>query len=236
MHKIRHIVEPERLLLTWQDPISRSRYVVGQVTRDNGGYRFCYLPGDDLDVAKSKGFKGYPAFPHFDKVYRLGVMESFMTRLPPRSREDFGKFLDYWYIDNSLRDSISNFALLGYTGAALPRDGFRFIPVFPPSAHLEFIAEVAGHRYQEGACKIGEKVRFASEPDNRHDLQAIRVENRGGLKLGYVMHGLNRQFGEWLVNGRLSGEAVRINGTSERPMVLVYVEYERELGQVAGTG
>jgi len=77
------------------------------------------MPGNDLDTARSKGFKGYLAFPHFKETYRLGVMESFMTRLPPRSREDFGKFLDYWHLDSLLKNSISDFTLLGYTGAAL---------------------------------------------------------------------------------------------------------------------
>jgi len=211
MRRLKHIVEPESLLLLWQDPVSRSRYIVGRVTRDNGGYCFCYLPGGDLDAAREKGFKGYLAFPHFNETYRLGVMESFITRLPPRSREDFDKFLDYWHIDSSLKDSLSDFTLLGYTGAALPRDGFRFIPVFSQQAHLEFIVEVAGHRYQANLCEIGETVRFVAEPGNPHDPEAIKVESPDGRELGYVMHGLNRQFGEWLASGRLSGEIVRIN-------------------------
>ena len=232
MRELKYIVEPERLLLSWQDPVSRSRYVVGQVSRDNGGYCFRYLPGSDLNAAGDKGFKGYLAFPHFKEEYRLGVMESFMTRLPPRSREDFGKFPGYWHLDGTLKDSISDFSLLGYTGAALPRDSFRFIPVFPSLAHLEFVVEVAGHRYQDGACKPGAAVRFVAEPGNPHDSEAIRVESPDGRKLGYVMHGLNHQFGEWLASGRLSGEIVRINGTSGRPVVLVYVEYERESGQL----
>jgi len=234
MHKLKHIIEPESLLLLWQEPVSRARYVVGRVTRDHSGYCFSYLPGDDLDTAKRKGFKGYLAFPHFNKEYRLGVMESFMTRLPPRSRDDFDKFLNHWHLDSSLKDSISDFALLGYTGAALSRDGFRFVPVFPHQAHLEFIVEVAGKRYQNDPYKIGEAVRFIAEPDNAYDSHAIRVEGQDGRKFGYIMHGLNHQFGDWLANGRLSGEIVRINGTSQRPVMLVYVEYAQE--QLAQAG
>jgi len=235
MRKIKHIVEPESLLLTWQDPESRMRYVVGRVRREGAGYCFRYEHGPDLDAAVSKGFKGYPAFPHLDKEYRLGVMESFMTRLPPRSREDFGKFLEYWHIDSSLRESISDLALLGYTGAGLPRDGFRFVPVFPPSEHLAFIAEVAGNRYHE-AGRIGDRVRFVPEPENPHDPEAVRVESLNGRILGYVMHGLNRQFSAWLASGRLAGEIVRINGLSDRPVVLVYVEYDHLPGQATRTG
>jgi len=236
MRKLKNIVEPESLLLVWQEPVSRARYVVGRVTRDNGGYCFRYLPGSDLETAKRKGFDGYLAFPHFDAEYRLGVMESFMTRLPPRSWDDFGKFLNYWHLDSSLKDSISDFALLGYTGAALSRDGFRFVPVFPQLANLEFIVEVAGGRYQDSPCAIGEAVHFTTEPDNQYDVDAIRVETRDGRMLGYVMHGLNRQIGEWLENGQLSGEIVRINGNSLRPVLLIHVEFSRQQRQRIQTG
>jgi len=236
MSKLKQIVEPEKLLLVWQEPVSRARFVVGEALRTDSGFCFRYLPGSDLDAAKSKGFKGYLAFPHFNEEYRLGVMESFTTRLPPRSREDFGKFLDYWHIDNMLKNSISNFALLGYTGGVLPRDGFRFIPVFPQTDHLEFIVEVAGHRYHGGTCGIGEEALFVPEPDNPNDPEAVKVLTHNGNKLGYVMRGLNRQFLEWLANGQLTGEVVRINGTSDRPVVLVYVEFDRGADQIFKSG
>jgi len=163
-------------------------------------------------------------------------MESFTSRLPPRSREDFGKYLDYWHIDSKLKSPISDFALLGYTGAALPRDGFRFLPEFPALGHLEFVVEVAGHRYQEGCCALGEAVRFTAEPDNPHDAEAVAVETLSGCMLGYVMHGMGHQFSEWLESGRLSGEIVRINGTTDRPVVLVHVEFEGHADQLTRLG
>lgn len=237
MRKLEHIVEPERLLLSWQDPIGRSRYIVGQITRENGGYCFRYLPGHDLDAAKDKGFKGYFAFRHFDNEYRLGVMESFMSRLPPRNREDFDKFLEYWHIDHKLKTSISDFALLGHTGAALPRDGFRLLPGFPAVERLQFVVEVAGHRYYDHACcKIGETVRFSAEPDNEYDPEAVAVTTQDDCRLGYVMHGLGHQFCEWMNSGHLSGEIVRINGTAECPVVLVWVEFTRHSEKLTQTG
>ncbi len=234
MRKLKHIVEPEKLLLVWQDPASRHRFVIGEMRQTANGVRFRYLPSPDLEAAKSKGFKGYLAFPHFNEEYRLGVMESFMSRLPPRSREDFVKFLEYWNIDSNA--GISDFSLLGYTGAALPRDGFRFLPVFPQNIErLAFTIEIAGHRYQDNECNPSEAVRFVSEPGNVFDSEAIRVETLDGHKLGYVMHGLNWQLGKWLTTGHLSGEIVRMNGTSARPVILVYIEYERKLEQLTQT-
>jgi len=46
---IKHIVEPERLLLVWQEPLSRQRVVVGEIVREKAGVCFHYLPGDELD-------------------------------------------------------------------------------------------------------------------------------------------------------------------------------------------
>jgi len=236
MSKLKHLVEPERLLLVWQEPVSRVRFAVGEVFHSGSGTCFRYLPGPDLDAAKNKGFKGYLAFRYLTKEYRLGVMESFMTRLPPRSREDFDKFLDYWHIDRELKPSLSDFVLLGYTGGALPRDGFRFMPIFPSVAHLEFVMEVAGHRYQDNACELGEAVRFVAETDNVHDPETVAVVTQDGRMLGHVMHGLNHQFSKWLISGQLSGEVVRINGTTEQPVVLVHVEFERHTGKLTKTG
>jgi len=232
MRKLSHIVEPTSLLLSWQEPVTRNRYIVGEVSHAGDSFCFRYLPGPDLEEAKEHGFKGYLAFKHFDEEYRLGVMESFMSRLPARSREDFDKFLAYWHIDSNLKASISDFSLLGYTGASLPRDGFRFMPVFPGMEAVEFIVEIAGHRYHENGCEIGEEVRFVAEPDNPHDPKAVTAVSADGCKLGYVMHGLNNQFGEWLDSGLLRGEIVRVNGTADRPVVLVYVEYERDAGLI----
>jgi len=227
MRKIENIVEPERLLLSWQDPASRLRYTVGIVSKEAGGVCFRYLQGSELEKARACGFRGYPAFHNFGSEYRLGVMESFMTRLPPRSREDFGKFLEYWHID--AKADISNFALLGYTGAVLPRDGFRFLPVFPKIGCLEFVVEVAGYRYHDRTCDIGGIVHFSLEPDNEFDPMAVAVTTCDGEeKIGYIMHGMGSQFAEWLAFGRLQGEIIRINGTSGRPIILVCVVFERQ--------
>jgi len=231
MNKIRHIVEPEKLLLTWQDPVTRQRFVVGEMVREKAGICFRYLHGAELDQARERGFRGYLAFRNMQAEYRLGVMESFMTRLPPRSREDFGKFLEYWDIDPDAE--ISDFALLGYTGAALPRDGFRFLPVFPERVEeLAFVIEVAGHRYSGSPVAVGETVCFRHENENEKDPQAVAVLAGASdlmRRIGYVMRGLNSQFIVWLENGEVSGRIVRINGTHERPLVLVRVEFHRRM-------
>jgi len=232
MTAIKHIVEPERLLLVWQEPLSRHRFIVGEIVREKAGVCFHYLPGNELDQAKKKGFKGYLAFRDLSGEYRLGVMESFMSRLPPRSREDFGKFLDYWKIDPDAE--ISDFSLLGYTGATLPRDGFRLLPLFPEHvSQVNLIIELAGYRYNEHAVELGEAVSFMHEPENSEDEHAVAVYvgMQVDCRIGYVMRGLNKQFIAWMTEGHVQGRIVRINGTQERPIVLILAEFSCAIQQ-----
>jgi len=232
MTAIKHIIEPERLLLVWQEPLSRHRFIVGQIVREKAGVCFHYLPSDELDQAKKKGFKGYLAFRDLSGEYRLGVMESFMSRLPPRSREDFGKFLDYWKIDPAAE--ISDFSLLGYTGATLPRDGFRLLPLFSQHvSQVNLVIELAGYRYNEHAVELGETVSFVHEPENSEDEHAVAVY--AGIqvdhRIGYVMRGLNKQFIAWMMEGHVQGRIVRINGTQVRPVVLILAEFSCAIQQ-----
>jgi len=224
MTMIKHIIEPERLLLAWQEPVSRQRFVVGELVREKSGICFRYLHGDGLDRAKNMGFKGYLAFRNLSGEYHLGVMESFMSRLPPRSREDFGKFLDYWKIDRDAE--ISDFSLLGYTGATLPRDGFRLLPLFSKNAdQVNLIIELAGYRYNDHKAEQNESVSFMHEPENLEDHHAVAVYSGDGRRIGYVMRGLNEQFITWMNSGQLQGRIVRINGTQDRPVILVLAEF-----------
>lgn len=230
MTYIEHLVEPDRLILVWQaqDSADRSRYVVGELKKSSDVVSFNYLKNTpDFDKAKQLGFRGYPAFPlDSDTGYNNQVMEAFCRRLPPRSRSDFNRFLE---LRGLKPDShISDFALLGYTGAKLPNDGFELVHPFdniePP---FELIIEIAGFRYEsEIAVEMvttGGAVEFVPEPDNNCDPNAIRIEC-GGKKIGYVARGRLELFHTHLNRGNaICGEIVRMNGTPQRPLVYVYV-------------
>lgn len=229
MKYIEHLVEPDRLLLVWQaqDSANRSRYVVGEINRDNNQVSLIYLKNTpDFQSAVSHGFKGYPAFPADSETrYTSQVMEAFARRLPPRNRSDFPRFLELRGVKPDA--NISDFALLGYSGAKLPNDGFEFVHSFdnvqPP---FEFIIEIAGFRYEAeiiaAEVPVGGIVTFVPEPDNEIDQKAIRIEF-SGKKLGYVAGGRLELFHRYLNAGYLiSGEIIRKNGTLQRPLVYVF--------------
>lgn len=232
---IEHLVEPQRLLLCWQARASkkRSRYRVGELFKQGNDVVLRYYNGAEMEAAKEAGFKGYPAFSLEQPEHSNQVLEAFKRRLPPRSRRDFSRYLELRAIP--LQAEISDFALLGYSGAKLPDDGFELVHPFdePPEA-FEVLIEVAGFRHEAEVgheeLRPGDFIQFEAEPENPEDAQAIRVE-RSGAKLGYVPRGQLSMLHSMLEQqASISGEIFRINGTAERPLVYVLIKVVRTSG------
>jgi hypothetical protein len=229
MKYIEHLIEPERLLLCWQalNSRQRSRHIVGELIRKSGKVVLKYFEGKpDFNEAIEKGFTGYPAFQiKSGKIYENEVLEAFTRRLPPRSRSDFYRYLELRSINPD--SEISDFALLGYTGAKLPDDGFEIVHPFDNiNGDFEFVSEVAGFRHESEIAaedvQIGERVQFIEEPENAYDDQAIRIEING-KKIGYVDRGhLGIFHSHFRSAHNISGEVVRKNGTVDRPLIYIY--------------
>lgn len=227
---IKHIHEPKTLLLVWQPPegTSRARCIVGQLVRSghNGIVTLEYLKDtDDFVKATELGFEGYPAYKNVNNTYSNGVVDTFLRRLPPRSRGDFSQYLKQLRLD--IDSEISDFALLGYSGAKLPSDGFSIInPFYDVIGPCEFLTEVAGFRYRDVSIndvKIGDEVMFIPEPENEYDPNAIKVILTD-KHIGYVNKGQLKAFHDWLLNGDLKACIERINGRANRPLIYLYVQ------------
>lgn len=228
MNIITNIVEPNRLLLCWQpmnDDVLRTRRVIGELVRQDENVVFRYLVNtEDFDKAKELGFDFHPAFSDTSREYADGVLETFMLRLPPRKREDFNSFLQSLRLPTNV--PISDFALLGYSEARLPGDGFSIVNPFDLApAPCEFICDVAGYRYYDGPrmdIEIGEQVLFEPEPNNQFDPQAIKVLLRGEV-VGYINRCQTAVFHTWLVHNSVVGFVDRKNGTVAKPRLLLFV-------------
>lgn len=231
---IEHLVEPQHLLLYWQarESKQRSRYRVGQLEKRDGQVVLKYdLQSSEMAEAREMGFHGYPAFPLKQAEHSHQVMAAFNRRLPPRNRQDFSRYLELRAIPADAE--ISDFALLGYSGAKLPNDGFELVHPFddPPDA-FEVLVEVAGFRHESEweADKLqpGDNVRFVAEPGNPVDDRAIRMES-AGKKLGYAPRGHLDMLHRMLDRGAvLEGEVFRINGSPERRLVYVLTRIRRD--------
>lgn len=231
MNLLRHIVEPVGLLLTWQpqdeQSPSRTRRVVGEVRLNKDGVAaFRYLKGTpDYQKAVEAGFKGYPAFDKKTEEITTGVLESFLRRLPPRKREDFSEFLNLHRLASPFEHS--DVALLAYTGARLPSDGFALVPIFPDNvAPCDFLLEIAGFRHVAGTdtanLTVGDPVGFAVDQSNPVDQDALAIEHNG-VRIGYVNRALRDIFSKWLQNRAITATIERINGKPERPLVYLRV-------------
>lgn len=247
MRLLHHIIEPKRLLMVWQT-LSRDteentskpqvgtgkRYIVGEVLRENDDtVALHYLKNSrDFQDAQACGFEGYPAFSIDHEIHRTNVMDALERRIPPRERTDFKDFLRYHRIAPEEGQNISEFALLGYTGAKLPGDGFSFVHTFEEaSTPCEITTEVAGFRHYTGMDLLsqpngllGMPVRFKTEPENRFDPNAVAITTLTGEPLGHINRAQTPVFNRWLHHNHLEGTVERVNGKIDRPSVLLFVE------------
>lgn len=231
MNALRFIVEPESLLMTWQPSDdtghSRMRRKVAEIrmsAEDRNVWLLNYLVDTpDMEEARAAGFLGHPAFRLNESTVHARVRDTLLRRLPPRNRDDFSDFL----VMHRLPDPFpySDMALLGYTGARLPSDGFAFVPVFPEVGRpCEYILDVVGIRHvfkgDFEQIRIGDPVEFAREPQNIHDQDAVAVLWRS-QKIGYVNRALLPSFHRWLEGGDVQAFVERKNGSTGRPVLYV---------------
>jgi hypothetical protein len=253
MRYIEHIVEPDRLLLSWQSSIpgeNRLRMFVAELIRNgNDDANLVYLKeSEDFLRAQSLGFEKYTGFDTEKEVHE-NVLGSFMKRLPPRTRGDFGRFLEALRIKPDAKAEISDFALLGYSGAKLPDDDFTVIHPFEnASTPFELMLPVQGYRYYKdqlpfAALTKNMQAEFEAEPENPKDPEAIKIIING-VRAGYVSRGLTGSFHKWIQSGlkisacrgltgsfhkwiqsglKISAYVERINGTEQIPEIYLYV-------------
>ena len=229
MRHIEHIVEPDRLLLSWQsvDLHHRQRKIVAELVRNGDSADLVYLnDSSEFSEAKELGFNGYPGFV-IEKTNHENVLPSFMKRLPPRSRGDFNRFLDALRIKSDA--VISDFALLGYAGAKLPDDDFTVIHPFDNAVvPFELMVDIQGYQHYSTDLPKDQlttemQANFEVEPDNPNDPEAIKI-TINGIKVGYVCRGLTGSFHRWMQSGlAISAYVERINGTDQHPKIYLYV-------------
>lgn len=233
MNFIEHIREPRRLLLIWQAAEGkRARHAVAELLRPEAGpVRLQYLTGtDDFEAARSEGFFSFPAFRKPAQVYDLGVVETFVRRLPPRSRGDYAQYLEKFRLHPET--PISDFALLAYTGAKLPSDGFSVLdPLDDVQARCELLLEVAGFRHaaqvSREEIKIGDPARFVPEPNNPHDQKAVAVY-LGAAKIGYIPRQQAPAVQRLVQEGAIEAVVERVNGQPERPLIYLFTRLQAE--------
>jgi HIRAN domain len=246
MNWIEHICEPRRLILAWQAPDNtgvRFRWAVGELTPHDGamslryfsGEEFCRLnQGKSVEELSALGYRGYPGFRTKEAVHSNGVLEAFMRRLTPASRADFAEYREHFRLKPESK--LSEFAMLGYTEAKLPSDGFSVVtPLEYTDDRFELMLEVAGFRYYAKAIRpiaVGDVATFKPEPSNEHDPNAVMV-CVDDQRIGYVNRLQAPAFQRWLNDRHLEALVERVNGHPDRPRVFMFVRITPSSRQVA---
>lgn len=226
---IEHIVEPKHLLLIWQSPNEddRHRHIVAELNREEDNATLTYLVStDDFQQALQKGFSGYPAFQDFE-ITHTNVLDAFMCRLPPRSRADFPQYLQGLRVKPDAK--LSDFALLGYSGAKLPSDSFSIINPFENgNLPCELLIEAAGFRHikkkNEIEVQVGDEVKFVIQNVNETTQKpAVQLFVNQQL-IGYVTRALIPTVTQWINTHRVAGAWIeKINGSPEKPARYIYL-------------
>lgn len=227
MITIQNALEISTLFLTWQSNRDRNRrYFVGIVSKDKDNQvTFRYSIGSrDFEEAKSVGFVGYPAFKLSDEVYTNDVLNSFLKRLPPKSRRDFSKYLLQHNLPIDFKGS--DFQLLSHTGIQLPSDGFDLVPdLSEASIPFDYVMEVAGTRHylsfdQVSEVELGVEVELRCDNQNEFDEHAVAFYLHGQL-IGYVNRLLCATVRQLMAYKCLTCRITKKSGTIDRPLLYV---------------
>lgn len=226
MNIIDHIFEPSRLYLVWHcttEGNPHHRRIVGELFKDNDSVSFRYLKDTaDYVLAEKEGFIGFPAFTMRGNEKFENAIGVFLTRLPPRKRADFSKYLAQYALPSDF--SGTDLALLGYTGARLASDSFELCPDFSDVLHpVDLVLEVSGTQYNMAESMVlteNEPVQFETEPENEHDSNAVAIHAQGG-KLGYVSRAMNKSFKLLMDRCTVTGSVLKFNHQQHRLQVMV---------------
>jgi hypothetical protein len=189
---------------------------------------FRYLKGtNDFRLALEEGFHEFPAFADAkNEVSKLGALDVFVRRLPPRKREDFQEYLTQYNLPTDFAGS--SFALLAYTGARLPSDTFELCPdLSDAKAPLDLVIEIAGlnhHMDNDTSFSENDIVDFDKDPNNEHDPLAVKVLHKG-KHVGFINKALAPSFATLMDSGNVSGSVIKFSNNKGKPRLLVLVKY-----------
>lgn len=230
MHTIDHVFEPTRLFLVWTstaEGVARNRRIVGELVKKNDNYTFRYLKDTpDYHAAVNEGFISFPAFTINGNEEFDNALAAFMSRIPPRKRQDFSKYLAQYGLPGSFVGS--DFSLLGYTGARLASDSFELSPdLSTASAPIDIVLEVSGTQYNKvfGDITEGMLVTFVHEPENNHDKDAIAIMTSFG-RIGYVSRALNKGFSHLMSQSTVTGTVLSSDMRNEKVKILILAEFK----------
>ncbi|VXA90523.1 HIRAN domain-containing protein [Brevundimonas sp. G8] len=238
--------KPAQLVLAWQAPDGvedRRRWQVGMLDHQPACPQFRYFEGSEFEALNAgrsiedmrrQGFVSFPAFDYTPgKIFTENVMSTFGRRLPPSTRSDFSKYLEYFSIPSD--QAPTGLTLFALTEARLPGDGFSLVdPLDPDLVSGEVSFEIAGFRHEAGTSipEVGQSLRLVPEPTNVHDKDAVQVF-LGDHRIGYVNRIQAPVVGQWLNTREVECIVLRFNGRPGAPRAYALLRLSPRLNTLA---
>lgn len=184
------------LYITWQDSTSRRWAPVGQLTRQNGAYRFVYTRG-----AKLPSFRPFGPMQDLEKVYTSDALfPIFANRVLTRNRPEYGEYMSWLGLSEASHDVLEE---LSRTGGLRATDSLELIPYPEPTDgkyEVYFFSRGLGHLHTENEerarqLKPNERLFLMQDIQNPHDCMALLMRTNDPITLvGYVPRFFSAEF------------------------------------------
>ena len=190
------------LFVSWQDPITRSWYPIGMLSRDSDGFEFAYTRGAQM----SENFQPLIQFKELDKRYRSEeLFPVFANRLMNKSRAEYESMLEWLNLSSGEADPIQ---ILAVSEGRRMTDDLCLFPRSDPNKNGDYVVNFFSHgiRYldDESLARVsqlrrGEKLFLIPDEGNEHDSYALSLET-GDLefRVGFCPRFLVRDL-HWLL-------------------------------------
>jgi hypothetical protein len=190
---------PTTLFVSWQDEDTRRILPIGRLVRDGNVFEFAYI--NSALKAQEYGFEPLLSFPELGRVYRSASLPPlFENRVMPRSREDFGAYVEALGL---APEHAEPFSVLARSGGRRATD---HLEVFAPPALTGELAEglflARGIRHIPNAERVvatsvrrDDRLVVRADPTNAANKLALALETVGQAMIGYVPDYLAMELG-----------------------------------------
>ena len=191
------------LFVAWQNPDTRQWFTIGRLTSDTAIYQFCYTQGV-YDAQRSSGFCPLPSFPDLGSVYEAQeLFPVFTNRILPKSRPDYGEFIQWLALSEQEDDPM---AMLARSGGRRATDTLALFPCPELNSegkyHIHFFVHGLGHASGE-AISRAERLQMGEQLLVMQDVQNPMASQALALRTAEVVPGdmfLLGYFPQYLLN------------------------------------
>jgi len=192
----------KKLFLAWQDPENRRWYTVGQLTEDDGMFRFLYTKG----AKRSKNFIPFGRMQNLETEYvSKDLFPLFSNRILSKSRPEYAELVEWLNLDENKDNT---FEMLSLTAGLRGTDSLEIFQCPEPDQagyfDISFFCHGLRHLPKETLSRVntlatGEKLYVMQDIQNPFDTFALSLRTGDpATMVGYCPRYLIEDFGLYI--------------------------------------